>query len=127
MCRVAECLSTPVSVSWHFVALADCIRSSYVGGQFVITRNMLSFFFISIMVPVFIIKMVTALYMVTTYLYGHYIPIYGHYISIHGHYISIYGHYISIIVSKTCLRRPLRGPSKFGLLPGGLLRQEKVI
>ena len=31
------------SVLCHFVALADCIRSGYVGGQFVITRNILSF------------------------------------------------------------------------------------
>ena len=30
---------------YHFVALADCIRSGYVGGQFVITRNILSFSF----------------------------------------------------------------------------------
>ena len=30
----------------HFVALADCIRSGYVGGQFVITRNILSFTFL---------------------------------------------------------------------------------
>ena len=29
----------------HFVALADCIRSGYVGGQLVIIRNILSFFF----------------------------------------------------------------------------------
>ena len=28
----------------HFVALSDCIRSGYVGGQLVITRNILSFF-----------------------------------------------------------------------------------
>ena len=48
----------------HFVALADCIRSGYVGGQFVITRNILSFFpfFINIMMmsaslkPVSVIK-----------------------------------------------------------------------
>ena len=33
-----------LSVLCHFVALADCIRSGYVGGQFVITRNILSFF-----------------------------------------------------------------------------------
>ena len=33
------------SVSVHFVALADGIRSGYVGGQLVITRNILSFFF----------------------------------------------------------------------------------
>ena len=34
-----------LSVLCHFVALADCIRSGYVGGQLVITRNILSFFF----------------------------------------------------------------------------------
>ena len=33
-----------LSVLCHFVALADCIRSGYVGGQLVITRNILSFF-----------------------------------------------------------------------------------
>ena len=32
-----------LSVLCHFVALAGCIRSGYVGGQFVITRNILSF------------------------------------------------------------------------------------
>ena len=35
-----------LSVLCHFVALADCIRSGYVGGQFVITRNILSFSFL---------------------------------------------------------------------------------
>ena len=35
-----------LSVLCHFVALAGCIRSGYVGGQFVITRNMLSFSFL---------------------------------------------------------------------------------
>ena len=35
-----------LSVLCHFVALADCIRYGYVGGQFVITRNILSFFFL---------------------------------------------------------------------------------
>ena len=34
-----------LSVSCHFVALADFIRSGYVGGQLVMTRNILSFFF----------------------------------------------------------------------------------
>ena len=34
-----------LSVLCHFVALADCIRSGYVGGQLVITRNILSFSF----------------------------------------------------------------------------------
>ena len=28
-----------LSVLCHFVALADCIRSGYIGGQLVITRN----------------------------------------------------------------------------------------
>ena len=32
-CQVAESLSTPLSVLCHFVALADCIRSGYAGGQ----------------------------------------------------------------------------------------------
>ena len=35
-----------LSVLCQFVALADCIRSGYVGGQFVITRNILSFSFL---------------------------------------------------------------------------------
>ena len=35
-----------LSVLCHFVTLADCIRSGYVGGQFVITRNILSFTFL---------------------------------------------------------------------------------
>ena len=35
-----------LSVLCRFVAIADCIRSGYVGGQFVITRNILSFFFL---------------------------------------------------------------------------------
>ena len=35
-----------LSVLCHFVALTDCIRSGYVGGQFVITRNILSFSFL---------------------------------------------------------------------------------
>ena len=35
-----------LSVLCHFVALADCIRSGYVGGQFAITRNILSFSFL---------------------------------------------------------------------------------
>ena len=35
-----------LSVLCHFVALAACIRSGYVGGQFVITRNILSFSFL---------------------------------------------------------------------------------
>ena len=35
-----------LSVLCHFVTLADCIRSGYVGGQFVITRNILSFSFL---------------------------------------------------------------------------------
>ena len=34
-----------LSVLCHFVALAGCIRSGYVGGQLVITRNIMSFFF----------------------------------------------------------------------------------
>ena len=34
-----------LSVLCHFVALAACIRSGYVGGQCVITRNILSFSF----------------------------------------------------------------------------------
>ena len=34
-----------LSVLCHFVALADCTQSGYVGGQLVITRNMLSFSF----------------------------------------------------------------------------------
>ena len=34
-----------LSVLCHFVALAYCIRSGYVGGQLVIPRNILSFFF----------------------------------------------------------------------------------
>ena len=33
-----------LSVLCHFVALAGCIRPGYVGGQLVITRNILSFF-----------------------------------------------------------------------------------
>ena len=39
-------VSLLLSVLCHFVALADCIRSGYVGGQFVITRNTLSFSFL---------------------------------------------------------------------------------
>ena len=35
-----------LSVLCHFVVLAGCIRSGYVGGQFVITRNILSFSFL---------------------------------------------------------------------------------
>ena len=35
-----------LSVLCHCVALADCIRPGYVGGQFVITRNILSFSFL---------------------------------------------------------------------------------
>ena len=35
-----------LSVLCHFVAPADCIRSGYVGGQFGITRNILSFSFL---------------------------------------------------------------------------------
>ena len=34
------------SVLCNFVALAHCIRSGYVGGQLVVTRNILSFFFL---------------------------------------------------------------------------------
>ena len=34
----------------HFVALTDCIRSGYVGGQLVITRNILSSFFTIIII-----------------------------------------------------------------------------
>ena len=34
-----------LSVLCHFVALPDCIRSGYVGGQLVITLNILSSFF----------------------------------------------------------------------------------
>ena len=49
-CQVAECLSTPLSVLCHFVALADCIRSGYVGGQLVITRNISSSFFTSLVI-----------------------------------------------------------------------------
>ena len=37
-----------LSVLCHFVALADCIRSGYVGGQLVNTRNILSFSFFTI-------------------------------------------------------------------------------
>ena len=37
-----------LSVLCHFVALADCIQSGYVGGQLVITRNILSFSFFTI-------------------------------------------------------------------------------
>ena len=49
-CQVAQCLSTPLSVLCHFVALADCIRSGYVGGQLVITRNILSSYFTIIII-----------------------------------------------------------------------------
>ena len=38
-------VSDSLSVLCHFVALADCIRSGYVGGQLVITRNMSFSFF----------------------------------------------------------------------------------
>ena len=38
-----------LSVLCHFVALADCIRSGYVGGILVITRNILSFSIFTIM------------------------------------------------------------------------------
>ena len=44
-CQVAESLSPPLSVLCHYVALTDCIRSAYVGGQLPITRNILSCFF----------------------------------------------------------------------------------
>ena len=40
-CQVGECLSTPCqfcAILSH--SLTDCIRSGYVGGQLVITRNM---------------------------------------------------------------------------------------
>ena len=37
-----------LSVLCHFVALADCIRSGYVGGQLVITRNIMSFSFFNV-------------------------------------------------------------------------------
>ena len=37
-----------LSVLCYFVALADCIRSGYVGGQLVITRNIFSFSFFAI-------------------------------------------------------------------------------
>ena len=42
-CQVAEFLNTPLSVLFHFVALADCIRSDYFGGQLLLflTRNIL--------------------------------------------------------------------------------------
>ena len=55
VCALEKCWSSvsdrrvsqySLSVLCHFVALADCIRSSYVGGQFVITRNILSFSFL---------------------------------------------------------------------------------
>ena len=37
-----------LSILCHFVALADCIRFGYVGGQLVITRNISSFSFFTI-------------------------------------------------------------------------------
>ena len=43
-----------LSVLCHFVVLADCIRSRYFGGQLVITRNILSFFFSQIRIATFI-------------------------------------------------------------------------
>ena len=39
-----------LSVLCHFVTLADCIRSGYVGGQLVITRHILSIFFFFTMI-----------------------------------------------------------------------------
>ena len=43
-----------LSVLCHFVALADCIRSGYVGGQLVITRNIfLSSFPCSVIIIIF--------------------------------------------------------------------------